>query len=250
MSIVELLRAPGGCPWDREQTHSSLKRNLLEESYEVLEAIDAGDTGALSEELGDLLVQVAFHTQIAKEEGEFDLAHVLTQINGKLVRRHPHVFGDEIAADAREVERNWEKIKQAEREQEGVQKSPVDGIPKDLPALTHAQLLQDRVGHAGFEGEEVSGVLDKLVEEVEELRQAGSHEEKVLELGDVFFVLVNLARWLDIHAEDALRQANRRFATRYRRMEELATGRGLDFAGLSLAEKETFWQEAKRMETG
>ena len=250
MSIVELLRAPGGCPWDREQTHSSLKRNLLEESYEVLEAIDAGDTGALSEELGDLLVQVAFHTQIAKEEGEFDLAQVLTQINGKLVRRHPHVFGDETAADAREVERNWEKIKQAEQDQKGVQKSPVDGIPKDLPALTHAQLLQDRVGHAGFEWEEVSGVLDKLVEEVEELRRAATHEEKVQELGDVFFVLVNLARWLDIHAEDALRQANRRFATRYRRMEELAAGRGLDFAGLSLAEKETFWQEAKRMEAG
>lgn len=250
MSIVELLRAPGGCPWDREQTHSSLKRNLLEESYEVLEAIDAGDPGALSEELGDLLVQVAFHTQIAKEEGEFDLAQVLTQINGKLVRRHPHVFGDETAADAREVERNWEKIKQAEREQKGVRKSPVDGIPKDLPAMTHAQLLQDRVGHAGFEWEEISGALDKLVEEVEELRRAETREEKVLELGDVFFVLVNLARWLDIHAEDALRQANRRFATRYRRMEELAAGRGLDFAGLSLAEKETFWQEAKKMENG
>ena len=250
MSIVELLRAPGGCPWDREQTHSSLKRNLLEESYEVLEAIDAGDTGALSEELGDLLVQVAFHTQIAKEEGEFDLANVLTQINGKLVRRHPHVFGDATAADAREVERNWEKIKQAEREQKGEQKSPADGIPKDLPALTHAQLLQDRVGRAGFEWEEVSGVLDKLVEEVEELRRAATQEEKVLELGDVFFVLVNLARWLDIHAEDALRQANRRFATRYKRMEELAAGRGLDFAALSLAEKESFWQEAKAMEKG
>ncbi|PKB82576.1 MAG: nucleoside triphosphate pyrophosphohydrolase [SAR202 cluster bacterium Io17-Chloro-G9] len=250
MSIVELLRAPGGCPWDREQTHSSLKRNLLEESYEVLEAIDAEDAGALSEELGDLLVQVAFHTQIAKEEGEFDLADVLSKINGKLVRRHPHVFADETAGDAREVERNWEKIKQAERAEKGVQKSPVEGIPKDLPALTHAQLLQDRVGHAGFEWEEVSGVLDKLVEEVEELRQAETHEEKVLELGDVFFVLVNLARWLDIHAEDAVRQANRRFATRYRTMEELAAGRGQDFASLPLSEKETFWQEAKRMEKG
>ena len=250
MSIVELLRAPGGCPWDREQTHSSLKRNLLEESYEVLEAIDGGDAGALSEELGDLLVQVAFHTQIAKEAGVFDLAHVLTQINEKLVRRHPHVFGDETAADAREVERNWEKIKQAEQDQAGVQKSPVDGIPKDLPALTHAQLLQDRVGHAGFEWEEVSGVLDKLVEEVEELRRSDSHEQKVQELGDVFFVLVNLARWMDIHAEDALRLANRRFATRYRRMEELAAGQGLDFAALSLTDKETFWQEAKRMEEG
>ena len=248
MSIVELLRAPGGCPWDREQTHDSLKRNLLEESYEVLEAIDSGDSVALSEELGDLLVQVAFHTQIAREKCEFDLAYVVTQVNKKLVRRHPHVFGDEIAADAREVERNWENIKQDERENEGIKRSPVEGIPKDLPALTHAQLLQDRVGRAGFEWDDVSGVLDKLVEEVDELRRACSQEEKVQELGDVFLVLVNLARWLDIHAEDALRQANRRFATRYRRMEELAALQEIDFECLSLAEKETFWQEVKKLE--
>ena len=250
MSIVELLRAPGGCPWDREQTHASLKRNLLEEAYEVLEAIDDGDPKSLSEELGDLLVQVAFHTQIASESGAFDLPDVLSYINRKLVRRHPHVFGRASAGDARGVEQNWEKLKEAERDQEGVHQSPVEGIPKDLPALTHAQLMQDRVGRAGFEWEDVSGVLDKLAEVGGELRRAATHGEKVLELGDVFFVLVNLARWLDIHAEDALRQANRRFQRKYLSMEGLASDRGQDFSKLSLMDKEALWQEAKRLEGG
>lgn len=250
VEIVELLRAPGGCPWDREQTHSSLKRNLLEECYEVLEAIDQGDSGALSEELGDLLVQIAFHADIGREAGEFTLADVLTHINTKLVRRHPHVFSDANAADAREVERNWEKLKEAEREQQGVRKSPVEGIPRDLPALTYAQLMQDRVGRAGFEWEDISGVLDKLAEEVAELRAAASPEEKLHEFGDVLFTVVNLSRWLDIHAEDALRQANGRFQGRYLQMEELAARRGLDFAELPLVEKEALWQEAKRLEGG
>ena len=248
VSILQRLRAPGGCPWDREQTHDSLKRNLLEESHEVLEAIDRGDPQALAEELGDLLVQVGFHGQIAEESGEFDLGGVLTLANQKLVRRHPHVFGDATAADAREVERNWEKIKEAERQQQGERKSPVDGIPKDLPSLAAAQLMQDRVGRVGFEWEDISGVLDKVVEEVDELRQAETHEQKAHELGDLFFVMVNLARWLGIHAEDALRQANQRFRWRYLKMEELADSRGLDFAGLSLAGKESLWQEAKNLE--
>ncbi len=245
---MERLRAPGGCPWDREQTHSSLKRNLLEECYEVLEAIDGNDGRALSEELGDLLVQVAFHSQIASEAGEFQLADVLTQINAKLVRRHPHVFADSKVSDAREVERNWERIKEAEKAKGGVKKSPVDGIPKDLPALSYAQLMQDRVGRVGFEWEDISGVLDKLSEEVEELRQAVTPEEKTQELGDLLLVMVNLSRWLGIHAEDALRQANQRFQDRFITMESLAAQRGLDFAQLPLAEKEELWQEAKRME--
>ena len=247
VDIVERLHAPGGCPWDREQTHSSLKRNLLEECYEVLEAIDRGDHAALSEELGDLLVQVTFHTTIAREAGEFSLADVLTKINGKLIRRHPHVFGDATAADAREVERNWEKLKEAEREQQGGRKSPVEGIPPDLPALTFAQLMQDRVGRAGFEWEDISGVLDKMAEEVEELRAASTGEERVHEMGDLMFTMVNLSRWLNIHAEDALRQANHRFHDRYLQMEELASNRGLDFAKLSLLEKESLWQEGKRL---
>ena len=250
VDIVERLRSPGGCPWDREQTHASLKRNLLEECYEVLEAIDLGAGQALSEELGDVLAQVAFHAHIAKEAGEFDLADVLAQVNRKLVRRHPHVFGDAEVTDAREVERNWEKIKEAEKSKEGDKKSPVDGIPKDLPALTYAQLMQDRVGRAGFEWDDISGVLDKVVEEVEELRRAASHEEKTLELGDLFFTMVNLSRWLNIHAEDALRQANRRFQDRYTAMERLAADQGLDFAQLPLAAKEELWQEAKRLGKG
>ena len=249
ISILQRLRAPGGCPWDREQTHASLKRNLLEESYEVLEAIDRDDPKGLAEELGDLLVQVGFHGQIAQESGDFDLGDVLTLANEKLVRRHPHVFGDATAADAREVERNWEKIKEAEREQQGQRKSPVEGIPKDLPSLAVAQLMQDRVGRSGFEWDDISGVLDKVAEEVEELRQAETLEEKVHELGDLFFVMVNLARWLGIHAEDALRLANQRFQWRYLKMEELAGSRGLDFAGLPLSEKEELWQEAKALES-
>ena len=249
ISILQRLRAPGGCPWDREQTHASLKRNLLEESYEVLEAIDRDDPKGLAEELGDLLVQVGFHGQIAQESGDFDLGDVLTLANEKLVRRHPHVFGDATAADAREVERNWEKIKEAEREQQGQRKSPVEGIPKDLPSMAVAQLMQDRVGRSGFEWDDISGVLDKVAEEVEELRQAETLEEKVHELGDLFFVMVNLARWLGIHAEDALRLANQRFQWRYLKMEELAGSRGLDFAGLPLSEKEELWQEAKALES-
>ena len=245
VDIVARLRAPGGCPWDREQTHLSLKRNLLEECYEVLEAIDRGEPKLLAEELGDLLVQIAFHADIAREEGEFELADVLASVNRKLVRRHPHVFGDSQVADAREVERNWEQIKQAEREQAGERKSPVEGIPKDLPALTYAQLMQDRVSRVGFEWDDISGVLDKVLEEVEELRQAVTEEEKTHEVGDLIMMLVNLSRWLGIHAEDALRQANQRFQQRYLMMEELARQRGQDFDQLPLDEKEELWQEAK-----
>ena len=248
IDIVERLRGPGGCPWDREQTHQSLKRNLVEEAYEVLEAIDAGDPMPLAEELGDLLVQVAFHADIAREAGDFQLSDVLSSINRKLVRRHPHVFGDTNVADAREVERNWERIKEQERQEKGERKSLVDGIPKDLPALTYAQLMQDRVARVGFEWDDISGVLDKITEEVQELREAETDAEKVHELGDLFFSMVNLSRWLNIQAEDALRQANRRFQWRYNKMEELAQQRSQDFSGLALGDKEALWQEAKRLE--
>ena len=247
VDIVALLRAPGGCPWDREQTHESLKRNLLEEAHEALEAIDGGDPEVLTEELGDLLVQIAFHADIAREAGTFEMGDVVERINRKLIRRHPHVFADEKVSDAREVERNWERIKAEERAASGNRKSPVDGIPASLPALAAAQLMQDRVARAGFEWDDISGVLDKLTEEVEELRRAETHEEKVHELGDVFFVLVNLSRWIDTHAEDVLRQANNRFRSRYLGMEQLASERGLDFESLPLDEKEELWQEVKRM---
>ncbi|MCH8745089.1 MAG: nucleoside triphosphate pyrophosphohydrolase [Chloroflexi bacterium] len=249
IDIVARLRAPGGCPWDREQTHQSLKRNLVEEAYEVLEAIDQGDPKLLADELGDLLVQVAFHADIAREAGDFQLSDVLASINRKLVRRHPHVFGDTSVTDAREVERNWERIKGQERQEKGDQKSVAEGIPRDLPALTYAQLMQDRVARVGFEWDDILGVLDKITEEVQELREAQAHDEKLHELGDLFFAMVNLSRWLGIQAEDALRQANRRFQWRYTKMEELAQQRGLDFAGLALNEKEALWQEAKRLES-
>ena len=247
IDIVEKLRAPGGCPWDREQTHESLKRNLLEEAHEALEAIDDGDPSVLSEELGDLLVQIAFHADIARESGTFDMGDVVERINRKLIRRHPHVFADEMVSDAREVERNWERIKAEERAASGTRKSPVDGIPASLPALAAAQLMQDRVARAGFEWDDVSGVLDKAAEEIEEFRNARTPEEQVHELGDILFVLVNLSRWVDAHAEDVLRQANSRFRARYLGMEELAEERGLDFEALPLAEKEELWQEVKRM---
>ncbi len=247
VDIVAKLRAPGGCPWDREQTHDSLKRNLLEESYEVIEAIDQGNPAILSEELGDLLVQIAFHADIAQEAGDFQLEDVLRNINSKLVRRHPHVFADGHAEDAREVERNWEKIKAAERQAKGEKKSPVEGIPIDLPALAYAQLMQDRVGKAGFEWDDISGVLDKLVEEVAEFKAAASSEEKEHELGDILFTIVNLTRWNGAHAEDVLRQANQRFSRRYLSMESLAAERGQDFNTLPLNDKEQLWQEAKRI---
>lgn len=247
MDIVARLRAPGGCPWDREQTHESLKRNLLEESYEVIEAIDQGDPAVLSEELGDLLVQVAFHADIAKEAGDFQLEDVFRKINAKLVRRHPHVFADGHAEGAREVERNWEQIKAEERKAKGESKSPVEGIPGDLPALAYAQLMQDRVGKAGFEWDDISGVLDKIVEEVAELKAAATPEEKMHELGDLLFTMVNLTRWSGEHAEDVLRKANQRFGKRYLGMEKLAAERDLDFNSLSLDQKEELWQEAKRL---
>ena len=248
VDIVARLRAPGGCPWDREQTHESLKRTLLEEAHEALEAIDSGDSSLLTEELGDLLVQIAFHADIAREAGQFVMGDVVERINRKLIRRHPHVFGSETVADAREVERNWERIKAEERAASGTRKSPVDGIPSSMPALAVAQLMQDRVARVGFEWDDVSGVLDKLAEEIDELRRAESKEEIAHELGDVFFVLVNLARWMDVHAEDVLRQANGRFRARYLGMEEIATQRGLDFNTLPLDEKEALWQEVKRGE--
>jgi tetrapyrrole methylase family protein/MazG family protein len=246
VDIVARLRAPGGCPWDREQTHESLKRNLLEECYETLEAIDAGEPLELAEELGDILVQVAFHVDIAKQAGQFDIADVLTAINRKLIRRHPHVFGDGSASDARQVERNWEQLKAEERRQAGKpEPSPMDSVPAALPALSAAQLIQDRAARFGFDWDDVGGVLDKLVEEIGELRDAATDEERLDEFGDVLFALVNVARWSGIQAEDALRQANAKFRSRYKVMEGLASERGRDFAKLPLDEKEALWQEAK-----
>ena len=242
---------PGGCPWDAEQTHESLKRNLLEECYETLEAIDAGEPMALADELGDILVQVAFHADIARAAGQFDIADVLTAINRKLVRRHPHVFAAASVSDARQVERNWEQLKAEERRQAGQpEPSAMDSVPPALPALSAAQLIQDRAARFGFDWDDADGPLDKLVEEVGEFRNAATDAERVDEFGDVLFALVNVARWSGIQAEDALRQANLKFRNRYRQMERLAAARGLDLASLPLDRKEDLWQEAKRAEPG
>ena len=246
IDIVAQLRGPGGCPWDAEQTHESLKRNLLEECYETLEAIDDGNPAELADELGDILVQVAFHADIARAAGDFDIADVLAAINRKLIRRHPHVFADGSASDARQVERNWEQLKAEERRQDGKpEPSAMDSVPAALPALSAAQLIQDRAARLGFDWDEVDGVLDKLAEEIGEFRDAATDAERLDEFGDVLFALVNVARWSGIQAEDALRQANAKFRNRYRVMERLASERGQDFARLSLDEKEALWREAK-----
>ncbi len=247
LRIIEHLRAPvGGCPWDKEQTHESLKRNLLEESHEVLEAIDQGGGPKLAEELGDILVQVAFHAQIAREKGEFQPEEMFAGVNQKLIRRHPHVFGNAAgASNSREVEQRWEELKRKERAGKG---SLLGGLPAELPALAYAQLMQDRAAKAGFEWDDVSGVLDKVAEEVREVKEAPDPAARARELGDLLFSIVNLARWLDVHAEDALRQADLRFRARFETMERLAKERGLDFVKLPLDRKEALWQEAKRLE--
>ena len=255
VGLVARLRAPGGCPWDAEQTHQSLKRNLLEEAYEVLEAIDGGDPPALAGELGDLLLQIAFHAEIAAGNGHFRWDDVLRRLNEKLVRRHPHVFGGAAAAsDAREVERNWERLKADERRRVSgnsgeAPPSPVDGLPAALPALAYAQLMQERVARAaGFDWDDIGGVLDKVEEEIGEFRRAADAQERQDELGDLLFALVNLCRWNGVHAEDALRQSSARFRRRYRTMTALAEQQGQDFAALPLPEKETLWQQAKRQQ--
>ncbi len=241
IAIVGRLRSPGGCPWDLEQTHETLKRHLLEECHEALEAIDSRDPKKISEEMGDLLIQVVFHADIAARAGHFSIEDVLTQTNQKLVRRHPHVFGGAKVSGAEEVERNWERLKRSE----GNHRSPVEGIPGAMPSLAHAQLMQERVARAGFDWDDVSGALSKVDEETLEVEEAESPQQKESEIGDLLFALVNLARWEGVHAEEALRRANLRFKKRYLAMEGLASERGLNLADLPLSEKEALWREAK-----
>lgn len=242
IALLERLRGPDGCPWDKEQTHESLKRYLLEESYEVLEAIDQQATAKLPEELGDVLLQIVFHAQIASEAGEFTIDDVLESLRDKLVRRHPHVFGDTKVKDAREVETNWEKLKRGEREKDA---SLLGRVPPSTPALAYSQLIQDRASSAGFDWESVDGVLEKVVEELQEIREAPSRERRAEEFGDLLLALVNVGRWMGIHGEDALRQANLRFSRRFMEMERRAGQLGLSFPGLPLDQKEVLWREAK-----
>ena len=247
VDIIARLRAPDGCPWDRKQTHASLRENLLEECYEVLETLDKGDSEKLCDELGDLLMQVVLHTQIATEAEEFELGDVLSSINTKLIHRHPHVFGSRKVKDAEEVTLNWEVLKQEEREPDV---SILANVPKDMPALGYSQSIQRRVAGVGFDWEDTEGVIDKLVEEVRELKQAGSQGEKAAEFGDLLFTLANIARRLGIDLEAALRGANQRFYQRFTYMEEVCRQRGLNFGELSFEEQNALWEEAKRKVKG
>ena len=247
VGIIARLRAPDGCPWDRKQTHASLRENLLEECYEVLEALDEGNSGKLCDELGDLLMQVVLHTQIATEAGEFELGDVISNINAKLIHRHPHIFGSQKVKDAEEVALNWEVLKQEEREADT---SILDSVPKQMPALGYSQEIQRRVAQVGFDWEDIDGVIDKLAEEVVEFKQADTEESRAQEFGDLLFTLVNIARRLGVDPEAALREANRRFYHRFSYMEEVCRQRGVNFADLSFNEQNALWEEAKRKVEG
>lgn len=248
LDIMARLRNPvGGCPWDVEQSPTTLRRFLLEETYEVLDAMDSGDPTAYSEELGDLLLQVVFHAQIARESGEFTMRDVIRAIVTKLVRRHPHVFGDTVASSADEVLVNWAAIKKSEKGYED-RKSILDGVPRAMPALMRAQEISRRAAKAGFEWDSIEGVFAKLDEEVAELREAiaaNAGDQVESELGDLLFTVVNLARFRKVEAEDALGRMVERFMTRFRRIEDYATADGRAIHDLSQVEMERVWEVAK-----
>ena len=244
--LVERLRGPDGCPWDREQTPDSLKHLLMEECYELLEAIEEDDADKLVEELGDVLFHVALQIQIAAESSRFTQEDVFGSLLNKLIRRHPHVFGGAKMDDPSEAVDRWDALKR--QELAGSDRSILDGVPTAMPALSYAQAVRGRAARMGFEWESYSGVLDKIVEELRELYQAKSAEEREHELGDVLFSVVNAAAWLDVEAETALRHANTRFYGRFITMERLSRERGLSFEELPLEGKEELWQEAKALE--
>lgn len=246
--VVAHLRAPDGCPWDREQTHLSLRTNLLEETYEALEELDAGNPQGLCEELGDLLLQIVLHAQIAHEEGEFSMADIVAGIYAKIVRRHPHVFGDVKVEGVSGVLQNWEKLKAAERQTNGQAevKGLLDGVPTSLPALAQAQEIQDRAAHVGFDWPEIEPVWAKVLEELEEVRQAGDDASRAGELGDVLFAVVNLIRWYKVDAESVLRQMNVRFRRRFKFIEKAARAQDRSLANLSFEEMDRLWEEAKQ----
>jgi tetrapyrrole methylase family protein/MazG family protein len=243
VKIIARLRSPDGCPWDKQQTHTSLRANLLSECYEVLEALDKGDPAELREELGDLLLQIVLHAQIAKDDNEFEIGDVIRGINTKLIHRHPHIFGSKKVKDAEEVMHNWEELKKEERE---TGKSMLEGVPKDMPALAYAYEVSRRAVRVGFEWENIEGVLDKINEEVKEIKEAGNQVEKGQEIGDLLFTMVNFARWQGVDPETALREANRKFYRRFAAVEEMARERGRELPSLTLKEWDELWEEAKR----
>ena len=247
--IIAHLRAPDGCPWDREQDHQSLRPNLLEEVFEVLEAIDADDPEAMQEEFGDLLLQIVLHAQIANEYGEFSMSDVIRGIYQKIVQRHPHVFEDLSIDQTGEVMRNWEKIKAEERKINGDEaKGLLDGIPATLPALTQSQTYQKRAARVGFDWEDIQGALNKIPEEIEEIKAAGETTQRSAEVGDLLFSVVNIARWLDIDAESALRRANRRFKKRFSFIEKEARASGRELSEMELDELDSLWEQSKSLD--
>ncbi|MGZ6372617.1 MAG: nucleoside triphosphate pyrophosphohydrolase [Candidatus Limnocylindria bacterium] len=250
-AISARLRAPDGCPWDRRQTHASLRPFVLEEAYETVDAIEGGTPEDLAEELGDLFLQIILHAQLAAEEGAFDLTDVYRTLGAKIIRRHPHVFGDLEVSGAEEVLRNWEAIKAAERHEAGASPSPFSGIARALPALAASREIQERASSLGWDWPAIDGVWEKVSEELAELHEAGAIDgdagrDAILhELGDVLFATVNLSRWLKVDPKEALRSANRRWIDRYERVEALATERGLVLVDLSAEAKDTLWNEVK-----
>ncbi len=261
-AVQARLRAPDGCPWDREQTHASLRTYLIEEAYEVLEALESGDDAKFAEEMGDLLLQIVFHSQIAKEEGRFTVSDVIREVHDKMVRRHPHVFGENRAKDSAEVLKNWEQIKKEERraaagkkagdsKQEGKAGSLLDGVSRALPAALEGFQLTRRAARIGFDWDNVEGVFEKMSEESGELREAVSAKDarrSEEEMGDLLFAAVNLARFLHIDPEIALKKANAKFSLRFRRMEDLSAKSGKALADVPRAQMEEFWEMAKRSE--
>jgi tetrapyrrole methylase family protein/MazG family protein len=242
---VAHLRAPDGCPWDREQTHQSLRPHLLEEAYETLAALDADDMQALREELGDLLLQIVLHAQIATEEGHFKMSQVIAGIQEKIVRRHPHVFASLEVGAVDQVLHNWEALKAEERDREGSGAGLLDGVPEGLPALAQAMEIQARVARVGFDWPHIEGVVEKVQEEFAEFNRADEPGTRFQEFGDLLFSLVNYARWVRLDPESALRKANRRFRDRFRDLQDLARQSGKALEDMSLEEMEKLWEKAK-----
>lgn len=247
MQVIAKLRAPDGCPWDRKQTHTSLRPYLLEETYEALEQLDRNDLNGLREELGDLLLQIALHSQIASENGSFNMSQVLQKINRKIVSRHPHVFSSVRVRDEKDVVENWEKLKELERAGNGKTKSNglLDGIPQILPALSQAQSIQERAARVGFDWPEIAPVLAKVVEEMREVNEAANEKERAEELGDLLFAVVNLVRWYKVDAESALRYTNQKFRKRFAFIEIEAKKMGRELHQMTLEEMDALWERAK-----
>ncbi len=250
MQVIAQLRAPNGCPWDRKQTHASLRPYLLEETYEALEQLDNNDSAGLQEELGDLLLQIALHSQIASESKNFNITRVLQHINRKIVSRHPHVFASVLVRDDRDVVQNWEKIKEIERAGNGKDEANglLDGIPQILPALSQAQSIQDRAARVGFDWPEIEPVIAKVVEEMQEVREAADENERAGELGDLLFAVVNLVRWHGVDSESALRGTNVKFRRRFAYIESQAKKAGKELQQMTLEEMDSLWEEAKTLE--